>query len=123
MATGTTVEAGTPTSGEGAGPDPATVAEQVRTAVLGVAGVAGLHPGTGGVEVATQFAGGKISGIRLGDPVEVHVGIDPVPIGPLAEQIRDAVRTVLATFGQHPSVDVVVEDIGLAVPSDDDGES
>jgi hypothetical protein len=95
--------------------DPATVAAEVRTAVLGVSGVTGLSPGTG-VEVATQFAGGKIVGIRLGDPVEVHVEIGPVPIEPVAEQIRGAVRDVLGRFGQSSSVEVVVEDVDLPLP-------
>lgn len=96
--------------------DPATVAEQVRAAILGVPGVTRLSPGSG-VEVATQFAGGKVTGIRLGDPVEVHVEVGPVPIAPVAERIRDAVRDVLDRFGRNSSVEVVVEDVDLPVPA------
>ncbi|MEN3615473.1 hypothetical protein AAH979_39010 [Plantactinospora sp. ZYX-F-223] len=97
--------------------DQATVAGKIRDAVLGVPGVTGLTAGTG-VEVATLFPGGKVVGIRLGDPVEVHVGLGPVPIAPVAEQIQVAVRGVLAGFGQQPSVEVVVDDIDLPVPVD-----
>ncbi|MBF9134117.1 hypothetical protein I0C86_35040 [Plantactinospora sp. S1510] len=96
--------------------DPATVAAAVAAAVLAVPGVTRLTPGTG-VEVATQFPGGKITGVRLGDPVEVHVEVDPVPIAPVAEQIRNAVRKVLDGFGRRLSVEVVVEDIDLPVPA------
>ncbi|AVT38262.1 hypothetical protein [Plantactinospora sp. BB1] len=97
--------------------DLASVAGRVRDAVLAVPGVSGLTAGTG-VEVATLFPGGKIVGIRLGNPVEVHVEVAPVPIAPVAEQIQRAVRAVLADFGQRPSVEVVVDDIDLPVPVD-----
>ncbi|MBE1490595.1 hypothetical protein [Plantactinospora soyae] len=96
--------------------DPATVAAEIRTAVLAVPGVTRLTPGTG-VEVATHFPGGKITGIRLGEPIEVHVEIGPVPIAPVAEQIRDAVRDVLGRFGRRSPVEVVVDDIDLPVPA------
>ncbi|MFC6015767.1 hypothetical protein ACFP2T_06140 [Plantactinospora solaniradicis] len=95
---------------------PATIAAEVAAAVLAVPGVTRLTPGAG-VEVATQFPGGKVTGIRLGDPVEVHVEVDPVPIAPVAEQIRNAVREVLGRFGRGSSVEVVVEDIDLPVPA------
>ncbi|GAB3977874.1 hypothetical protein V1634_13385 [Plantactinospora veratri] len=97
--------------------DRSTVVGRVRDAVLAVPGVSGLTAGTG-VEVATLFPGGKIVGIRLGNPVEVHVEVGPVPIAPVAEQIRVAVRAVLADYGQQPSVEVVVDDIDLPVPVD-----
>ncbi|GIG91147.1 hypothetical protein [Plantactinospora endophytica] len=96
--------------------DPGTVARRIRDAVLAVPGVTGLTPG-GGVEVATLFPGGKIAGIRLGDPVEVHVEVGPVAIAPVAEQIQAAVRGVLDTFGRDSAVEVVVEDIELPVPT------
>jgi hypothetical protein len=97
----------------GVATDPATLASAVRDAVLAVPGVARLLPG-GPVEVATQFPGGKIPGIRLGDAVEVHIAVDPVPIEPLAEQIRVAVRDVLARAGMDRPVEVVIDDVDLA---------
>ncbi|WP_422769648.1 hypothetical protein ACN28C_23280 [Plantactinospora sp. WMMC1484] len=107
--------------GAGVGPvrkaDPAAVATRVRDAVLLVPGVAGLTAGSG-IEAATQFPGGKIVGVRLGDPVEVHVEVGPVPIVPVAEQIQAAVRGVLESFGREASVEVIVEDIDLPTPVD-----
>jgi hypothetical protein len=93
--------------------DPVTLAKAVRDAVLAVPGVVGLTPG-GPVEVATQFAGGKIYGVRLGDEVEVHVVVGAVPIGPLGEQIQAAVRAVLKRAGADRPVEVVVDDVDVA---------
>jgi hypothetical protein len=97
--------------------DARALAAAVRTAVLAVPGVVRLAPDAGGVEVATQFAGGKIPGIRLGEVVAVHVDVAAVPIGPLAEQVRTAVRDVLGASGRCPPVEVVVHDIDLPEPS------
>ncbi|RKR85800.1 hypothetical protein BDK92_0009 [Micromonospora pisi] len=93
--------------------DRVALATAVRDAVLAVDGVRELTTG-GPVEVATQFAGGKVSGIRLGDEVEVHVMVDAVPIGPLGERVQAAVRAVLAGAGVDRPVEVVVDDIDLA---------
>ncbi|MFY1670577.1 hypothetical protein ACN27G_11520 [Plantactinospora sp. WMMB334] len=93
------------------------MATRIRDAVLLVPGVTGLTAGSG-IEAATQFPGGKIVGVRLGDPVEVHVEVGPVPIVPVAEQIQAAVRGVLESFGREASVEVIVEDIALPTPVD-----
>lgn len=92
--------------------DRVALAKAVRDAVLAVDGVAGLGT-TGPVEVATRYAGGKIGGIRLGDEVEVHVTVDPVPIGPVGERIQAAVRAVLERAGVQRPVEVVVDDVDL----------
>jgi hypothetical protein len=89
------------------------VASTIRDAVLAVPGVARLTPGVP-VEVATHFPGGKVIGVRLGDRVEVHVAIDEVPIAPLAERIRAAVRGVLEHAGGARPVEVVIDDIDPA---------
>ena len=94
--------------------DPAAVAATVRDAALAVPGVIHLTPGSG-VEVATQFAGGKVTGVRLGDHVEVHVAVDRSPITLIAEQVWIAVRTALDGSGQVRPVEVVVDDVDLAV--------
>ena len=93
--------------------DKVGLATAVRDAVLGVDGVAGLSAG-GPVEVATLYAGGRVSGVRLGDEVEVHVVVGAVPIGPLGERIRAAVRAVLERAGADRPVEVVVDDVDLA---------
>jgi hypothetical protein len=96
--------------------DRGVIAATIRDAVLAIPGVARLTPGTA-VEVATLFAGGKVCGIRLGDPVEVHVAVlDRTPIPALAEEIRGAVKRILGSVGEHPRcIDVVVDDIEPAV--------
>jgi hypothetical protein len=82
----------------------------VRDAVLAVPGVARLTTG-GAIEVATQFAGGKVVGVRLGNPVEVHVAVDRSPIIPVTDRVRAAVHAVLERSGEPRPVDVVVDDI------------
>jgi hypothetical protein len=101
---------------------PEQVASTVRDAVLAVPGVARLTPGAP-VEVATHFPGGKVVGVRLGDLVEVHVAVDQLPIAPVVERIRAAVRGVLEHTGGARPVEVVIDDVdpaalaAVAVPS------
>lgn len=90
--------------------DQERLASAVRDAALAVPGVARLTSG-GAVEVATQFPGGKVVGVRLGNPVEVHVAVDRSPIIPVTERVRAAVRAVLDRSGEHRPVEVVVDDI------------
>ena len=87
-----------------------SIARAVRDAVLAVPGVVRLTPGAP-MEVSTQFPGGKVVGVRLGDPVEVHVAVDRAPVVPVAERIRTAVREVLDRAGESRPVEVVVDDI------------
>ncbi|MFC7484639.1 hypothetical protein ACFQX7_37875 [Luedemannella flava] len=79
-------------------------------AVEQVPGVARLHPGTV-VEVATHFAGGKVVGVRLGDPVEIHIVADRVPLPPVAAEVAAATRRILAAAGDDRQVTVVVDDV------------
>ena len=85
------------------------LAAAISDAVAAVPGVVRLVPGDP-VEAATYFAGGKIVGVRLGDPVEVHVVVDRLPIVPIAEKVRAAARGVLEHNGEHCPVEVVVDD-------------
>lgn len=89
------------------------LAEQVRTAVLGVAGVVGMHSGLFG-EVATHLPGRRIDGVRLRpDRAEVHVVLDwGAPVLAVADAVRAAVAAVTGT-----SVDVVVEDVAARTGS------
>jgi hypothetical protein len=94
------------------------LASTVRDAVLGVPGVVRLSRG-GPVEVATLFPNGKVSGVRLGDRIEVHVAVDQLPIPPLAERIRSAVRAATLAVGAGPRpVEVFVDDVDLAATRD-----
>jgi hypothetical protein len=82
-------------------------------AVEKVPGVARLHPGSV-VEAATHFSGGKVVGVRLGDPVEIHIEADRVPLPPVATKVVAAARRVLAAAGDHSQVTVVVDDVAEA---------
>jgi hypothetical protein len=85
----------------------------VAEAVKAVPGVARLSPGTQ-VEVATQYAGGKVIGVGLSaEVVFVHVVVDLLPVAPVAEAVRSAAATALASLGDRRRVEVVVEDLDL----------
>jgi hypothetical protein len=87
------------------------LARAVAEAVEAVPGVAALVPGPG-VEVSTQFSGGKVIGLRLtSDPVEVHIRADRVPLPSVAEAAATAARSVLSAAGDDRPVRVVVDDI------------
>jgi hypothetical protein len=87
------------------------IARAVADAVLAVPGVARLSPGSG-VEVSTQFSGGKVIGVRLtGDEVEVHIVADRIPLPPIANEAAAATGQVLAATGDDRPVVVVVDDI------------
>jgi hypothetical protein len=87
------------------------VARSVAEAVTAIPGVAGLSPGTG-VEVSTQFSGGKVVGVRLnGEKVEIHIRADRVPLPPIADEAVVAARRVLAAVGDDRPVLVVVDDV------------
>jgi hypothetical protein len=87
------------------------IARAVADAVLAVPGVAGLSPGTG-IEVSTQFFGGKVIGVRLtGDEVQVHIIAGRGPLPPIANEAAAAARQVLRAAGDDRPVVVVVDDI------------
>ena len=87
------------------------VARAVADAVTAVPGVAGLSPGSG-VEVSTQFAGGKVVGVRLtGDEVEIHIVADQVPLGRVGDEAAAAARRVLTANGDTRPVIVVIDDV------------
>lgn len=89
------------------------LAQAVAEAVSAVPGVARLSPG-GVVEVATQFAGGKVVGILLTPTaVRVHVVIDRVPVPLVAAAVSQAARRALDRLADSRAVDVVVDDIVL----------
>lgn len=87
------------------------IAQAVADAVRAVPGVAGLSPGTG-VEVSTQFSGGKVIGVRLiGDEAAVHIIADRLPLPPIANEAAAAARQVLRAAGDDRPVVVVIDDI------------
>ncbi len=92
-----------------------------RTAQLvadAVDSVPGVRRSVGpGVEVATQYRGGKVTGVALG-PAEITVclvALDP-HVRRLADAVHAAVRGVLDATGDGRRLDVVVADVDLAGP-------
>jgi hypothetical protein len=100
-------------------PDPgprATVAAAVAVAVDTVAG-ARRTSGTG-VEVATQYRGGKTVGVRLSDEgVEVHVVAERPGVARLADEIHVAARSALDGLGDRRPVGVFIDDLDVAALS------
>jgi len=91
--------------------EPRELALAVRDAVTAVPGVRQVTAGSV-VEVATQYPGGKVPGVRLaGDTVEVHVVVGRLPLQPVVRQARAAARAVLDGRGDHRPVTVVVVDV------------
>ena len=87
------------------------VAGAVADAALVVPGVANLSPGRG-IEVSTQFAGGKVIGVRFtGDVVTVAIVADRVPLPQVAGEVAASVRRVLAAMGDGRPVTVVIDDV------------
>jgi hypothetical protein len=87
------------------------IAQSVADAVTAVPGVASLHPGFG-VEVATQFSGGKLVGVRLsGEQVEVCLTADRGPLTAVADEAAAAAARVLHAVGDHRPVNVLVADV------------
>ncbi|MEV6520405.1 hypothetical protein AB0M43_00515 [Longispora sp. NPDC051575] len=108
--------AGTPPAGSfgsGSTTPPGQLAGQLRDAVTAVPGVARCAS-AGPVAVTTQFRGGSVPGIRLaGDEVRIHVVLDAVPAGPIAEQVHRAAAAVLAEHGDTRTVLVHIADLEL----------
>ena len=100
--------------------DPAEVAEladRIVAAVTGCAAVAGLTGAPGG-PVATYLPGRTVSGVavRAGE-VEVCVTARyGLPLPEVAEQVRQAVAPLVP----DRAVDVVIGDITLAEPEDEE---
>jgi hypothetical protein len=97
----------------------AVVAREVVAAAgaRGVAratGVAWLWSGDGVIEIDTQFPGGMVVGVVVGDEaVTVHLVIDRLPV---AEGVADARATgerVLARLGVPLRLDLVVNDLNV----------
>ena len=90
----------------------ATVAVVVAAAVDGVGGArrtVGL-----GVEVATQYPGGRVIGVRLGDAsIDVHIVVEGPDVARVADDIHVEVRAALDRVGDPRAVAVTVDDIDL----------
>jgi hypothetical protein len=87
------------------------LAHAVADAALAVPGVARLSS-QGPVEISTQFAGGKVLGIRLRpDAAEVHIVASRNRLLEVADEVASAVSAVLSAAGEPRPVTVVIDDI------------
>lgn len=90
----------------------ANLAATVAAAVDAVPGVR-RTPGAG-IPVATQYAGGSVVGVGLGDSVQVHVVASSLPLDGLTAAVHAAVKSVLDAAGDGRPVMVVVDDLEVA---------
>ena len=109
-----------PTTNPGPGPRPPVdpgrrgrLALAVAAAVDSVSGV--RRTGGPGVEVATQYPGGRVLGVRLGaDEVTVHIVAERLPLDAVADAVRVAARSALAAHGDSRAVAVSVDDLDVS---------
>jgi hypothetical protein len=95
------------------GQDRGAIARAIAAGVANVPGVARLDPGTG-VEVATQYAGGKVPGVAVRpDRIVVRVVLDRLPVAPVADHAHMVAQTVLRAVGWSRPVELVVADVDL----------
>jgi hypothetical protein len=89
--------------------DRAALAQAVAANVAKVPGVARLSAGAG-IEVATLYRGGKVTGVKVTDRrVAVHIVAAQLPLLALTGEVRAAAQDALASVGSQLPVDVVVE--------------
>lgn len=85
----------------------------VAAAVDTVVGV--RRTGGQGVEVATQYPGGQVLGVRLGpDEVTVHIIAERFPLETVADAVHAAVGATLAGLGDRRAVAVSIDDLDVA---------
>lgn len=90
----------------------ARLAWSLAVAVDGVAGA--RRCGGSGVEVSTQYRGGRILGVGLADEeVTVQVIGERLPLGPLTDEVRAAAGAVLRAAGDDRPIRVVVDDLDV----------
>jgi hypothetical protein len=87
------------------------LAHAVADAARAVPGVARLYHRSA-VEISTQYAGGKVYGVRLLPGLaEIHIVADRGDLRELADDVAAAVGAVLSAAGDPRRVDVVIEDV------------
>ena len=84
----------------------------MAAAVDTVSGV--RRSGGPGVEVATQYPGGRVVGVRLADDeVAVQVVAERLPLNPSPTRCTPPTRAVLHASDDERAVHVVVDDLDL----------
>jgi hypothetical protein len=84
----------------------------VAAAVDTVVGV--RRSGGPGVEVATQYPGGRVVGVRLGgEQIVVHIIAERLPLQTVADAVHAAVGATLAGLGDRRAVAVRIDDLDV----------
>jgi hypothetical protein len=103
------------TSGPAPGSDPGPrerVALVVAAAVDTVSG--GRRSRGTGIEVATQYRGGRTVGVRLSEAwVEVHVIAERAEVSAVARAVHEVTREALDAIGDFRAVAVVIDDLDV----------
>ncbi len=88
------------------------LAWRVAAAVDATGGV--RRSGGAGVEVATQYRGGRVQGVRIGDgEIIVHVTAEQLDVRRVGDDVRAAVGQVLTGADADRRIVVCVDDIDL----------
>jgi hypothetical protein len=94
--------------------DRQVIADAVARAVARASGVAWLWAGDGVIEIDTQFPGGMVVGVSVGDEaVTVHLVIDRLPVADAVADARATGERVLARLGVPLRLDLVVDDVNV----------
>ena len=97
------------------------VTEAVAAAVDAVNGV--RRSKGSGIEVATQYRGGRTLGVRLHeDGVEVHIVALRPDVADVAREVQAAARRALSGIGDGRPVTVVVDDLDVTSLSEGTSE-
>jgi hypothetical protein len=96
-------------------PDPGARGKVAMAVAAAVDALSGVRRSRGtGVEIATQYRGGRTVGVRLRDDrVEIHVVAERPQIARLGEEIHAAARRALDGIADHRPVAVFVDDLDV----------
>ena len=96
--------------------DPGSRGRLALAVAAAVDSVVGVRRTSGpGVEVATQYPGGRVVGVRLGaDEVAVHIIAARFPLEIVADAVHAAVGAALAGFGDRRAVAVIIDDLDVS---------
>jgi hypothetical protein len=89
--------------------------ELAQAVAAAVDAVAGVRRSAGSrIEAATQYRGGKVVGVALGDDVvTVHIVAEQLPLLPLVARVQAAVSLAVAAEAVS-RVDVMIEDLDVS---------
>ena len=112
------------TSGSAPGFDPGPRGRVALVVAAAVDTVSGARRSRGiGIEVATQYRGGRTVGVQLSEArVEVHVIAERPEVAAVARAVHDVTREALDALGDPRGVTVVIDDLDVvSLPAEGSG--